>query len=188
MSAMESTNAPVSASDPASASASGTSPASVYEALVAFLRSQRWVFREERARHLVSFDYANAAGAWSTYAVAFEEARQVAVYGVVPFPAEADRRAAAAELITRINFGLVIGNFELDLSDGEVRFKTSLDFEGSELTEALLRQLLRSNLAVMEHHLPAFVAVVVNKVDVATALAAIEPGAATAASAAPANP
>lgn len=35
-----------------------------------------------------------------------------------------EMRAAAAEYITRVNFGLYNGNFELDYSDGEIRYKT----------------------------------------------------------------
>jgi hypothetical protein len=154
-----------------------TSPvalASVYRAIVASLHEQGWTFREEPAQHRVLIDYASAAGAWSTYAVAFEESRQVAVYGVLPFAVEAEQRSAIVELITRLNFGLIVGNFEIDVDDGEVRYKTSLDFENSELTPSLLRQLVRANAAIVEHHLPAFVAVAVGKVPVAAALASVE--------------
>jgi hypothetical protein len=48
-------------------------------------------------------------------------------------------RNAVAEYITRANYGLIIGNFELDYDDGTIRFKTSLDFDGDELTEALIQ-------------------------------------------------
>jgi hypothetical protein len=150
------------------------SPTTVYATLVASLREQKWIFHEEREQHRVLIDYASAAGAWSTYAVAFEQSRQIAVYGVLPFAVDAEQRPAIVELITRLNFGQIVGNFEIDLDDGEVRFKTSLDFEDAELTTPLLRQLVRANIAMMEHHLQAFVAVAVGKVAVATALAEVE--------------
>ena len=35
-------------------------------------------------------------------------------------------RVAAAEFEPRANFGLDIGNLELDMTDGEVRYKSSL--------------------------------------------------------------
>jgi hypothetical protein len=146
----------------------------VFATIVRFFRGQPWAYREETERSLVSFEYAGQAGTWRTYTTAFEEAQQVAVYGVVPFAIEAEQRAAAAELITRINFGLVIGNFELDLSDGEVRYKTSLDFEGGRLTEPLLLQLVRSNLSVMEHYLPAFIAVSTRSSSAVDALAGVD--------------
>lgn len=148
--------------------------ASVYDTIVASLLEERVSFHEEREQHRVLIDYASPAGAWSTYAVAFDQSRQVAVYGVLPFAVDAEQRPAIVELITRLNFGQIVGNFEIDLDDGEVRFKTSLDFEDAELTTPLLRQLVRANIAMMEHHLQAFVAVAVGKVSVAAALAAIE--------------
>jgi hypothetical protein len=168
--------------------------ASIYDAVVAFLGEQRVLFHEEPAKHRVRFEYASATGSWTTYAVAFEQERQLAIYGVVPVPADPAQLPALAELVTRINFGLVIGNFELDYDGGEIRFKTSLDLEGAALFSgpdasrapgdagaeppfaALLRQLLRANLALMEHHLPAFVAAVIHSRPVSEALALLGQG------------
>ena len=39
-------------------------------------------------------------------------------------------RNAVMEYITRANYGLRIGNFELDLNDGEIRYKTYLQMQG----------------------------------------------------------
>ena len=57
---------------------------------------------------------------------------QLAVYCVCSLNVPPARRAAVMELVTRANYGLRLGCFELDLDDGEVRFRASLDFEGTE--------------------------------------------------------
>ena len=44
-----------------------------------------------------------------------------------------EMRVPMAEFLTRANYGLRIGNFEMDFEDGEVRYKSSVDFEGIEL-------------------------------------------------------
>lgn len=144
----------------------------VYAALTAFLRGQSMIFREEPEKRRVRFEYATHDEVWTTFAVAFEEDQQIAIYGVVPFAVSVERRPAATELVTRINYGHVIGNFELDLDDGELRFKTSLDFDGAELTAELLRQLFAANVAVMSHYLPAIQAVCLDGRAAAEALAA----------------
>jgi hypothetical protein len=174
--------------------------ASIYEALVDFLRDQRVILQEEPERARVRFEYATPTGSWTTYAVAFEEARQLAIYGVVPVPADPPQLPAISELVTRINFGLVIGNFELDYDGGEIRCKTSVDLEDvpvfapvveedgtSSITPfaALARQLIRANLALMEHHLAAFVAAVIHSRPVAEALALLDRPAAAATTPAP---
>ena len=42
----------------------------------------------------------------------------------IPLPAGEDTRLAVAEYITRANFNMRNGNFELNMDDGEIRFKT----------------------------------------------------------------
>lgn len=43
----------------------------------------------------------------------------------LPMKVEEDKRAAVAEYLTRANYGLHVGNFEMDMTDGEVRYKTT---------------------------------------------------------------
>lgn len=47
----------------------------------------------------------------------------VTVTSVVPMNADEACRTQVMEFITRANYGLRNGNFELDLSDGEIRYK-----------------------------------------------------------------
>jgi len=53
----------------------------------------------------------------------------IATYAVCPQNADEDERAAVMEYITRANYGLRIGNFEMDLRDGEIRYKTYLQMQ-----------------------------------------------------------
>ncbi|MCI8497047.1 MAG: YbjN domain-containing protein [Clostridiales bacterium] len=45
------------------------------------------------------------------------------VYAISPISADDNTKSAVAEYITRANYGLKVGNFEMDYSDGEVRYK-----------------------------------------------------------------
>jgi hypothetical protein len=64
------------------------------------------------------------------------------------------------EFVTRANFGLVTGNFEFNLDDGEVRFKSSIDFSNTELNETLIRNLIRSSMDAVEQYADAAVKVI----------------------------
>ena len=55
-------------------------------------------------------------------------------YAVAPIKTPDEVRPAVSEYVTRANYGLRIGNFELDYGDGEVRYKSSLNFEGQDLS------------------------------------------------------
>ena len=55
---------------------------------------------------------------------------------------------------------MVIGNFELDYSDGEIRFKSSLDVEDSELTEPMVRSAVYWAVVMMDKYLPGLLQVI----------------------------
>ncbi|MCH9685941.1 MAG: YbjN domain-containing protein [Deltaproteobacteria bacterium] len=86
---------------------------------------------------------------WGCLAVASEDTEQLLFYSVVLDNVKPPQRPAVMEFLTRANYGLQVGNFELDLDDGEVRFKTSIDVERAELTEPLCKNLVELNLAMM---------------------------------------
>ena len=50
----------------------------------------------------------------------------IVIYGMPRISADSETMAVVSEYITRANFGLTIGNFEMDFSDGELRFKSSI--------------------------------------------------------------
>jgi hypothetical protein len=124
---------------------------------------------------VVSLEASTRAGSWTTYVWVREADSQVIVHGVVPWPVPDASRPPVTRYLTLANYGLVVGNFEMDLSDGEVRFKTSLDFEGCELETRLVRNLVAANLRAFERYFPGLVAVV-NGGDPEAALAAVEGG------------
>ena len=93
---------------------------------------------------------------WMCYAQVLEEQGYIVVYSVAPFEVPASRRLALAEHITRINFGTSIGGFELNMNDGMLQFKTSIDVSRTEasLTPMLIKNLVYSNVLTMERYLP----------------------------------
>jgi hypothetical protein len=70
------------------------------------------------------------------------------------------RRAAVAEFLTRANYGLRVGNFEMDFDDGEVRYRTSVDLAGEALAPAVLKQLVSHNALQFDRYLPGLEAVI----------------------------
>ena len=48
----------------------------------------------------------------------------------IPLAADKNSRLAVAEYLTRVNFNMRNGNFELDMETGEIRFKTYVHVGG----------------------------------------------------------
>jgi hypothetical protein len=79
-------------------------------------------------------------------------------------------RAEAMEFVTRANFGLVIGNFELNLANGAVRLKASVDFTGVVLSRKLVTNVIQSLMDVAETYGDAYAAVSRGKKKAAAAI------------------
>jgi hypothetical protein len=143
------------------------------QAAVSFLDDEGWhpqVIEEEAT---VRSGFAGSNGNFVCYGHGMEETEQFVFYSVGPVPVPPGKRQAMAELLTRINSGLVLGSFEMDFDDGEVRFKTAIDVEDAELTPALLRGVIYGNVFPMDVYLPAILSLVYSETTPLQALALV---------------
>ena len=72
----------------------------------------------------------------------------LAVYGILPFLIPESHQSAAMLLITQINYDMLIGNLELDMNDGEIRYKNAVDVEVVGINDAIIEHLLQSVVAM----------------------------------------
>jgi hypothetical protein len=146
----------------------------IIEAMQKFLKEDGWPFSEMEGKTILRTGFSGKNGKWTCFAQAREDQQQLIFYSVCPNAAPEDKRAGAMEFITRANYELVIGNFEMDLSDGEIRYKTSIDVEGDELTSALIRQIVYYNVMTMNKYLPGLMSVLYANVQPEQAIRQIE--------------
>jgi len=77
------------------------------------------------------------------------------VYGISPISADekdAEQMRRMAEFICRANYGLQDGNFELDFRDGEIRYKTYVNCEGTMPSEDVIRSSIFCVLAMFSRY------------------------------------
>ena len=87
---------------------------------------------------------------WVCLVRVFEHTERVLVYSILPAQVPDAIRSDLALMLTQINYGLIVGNFELDVQDGEIRYKTSIDVEGIILNSTVVRNLLYGNFFSMD--------------------------------------
>ncbi|MCA9489215.1 MAG: YbjN domain-containing protein [Myxococcales bacterium] len=97
-------------------------------------------------------------------------------YAVGPERVPPERRAAVAEYMTRANFGLPMGCFEMDWEDGEVRYRTALDYEGTSLAPVQIDNLVQPAIHVSDRYLPALLQVARGELEPEAAIAEAEAG------------
>ncbi len=81
------------------------------------------------------------------------------------------RRSAVAEALVRANYSLHVGGFDLDFSDGEVRFRVGIDIEGGTLTTLMVRNMIGVAVASCNRYHDAIMAVMFGGADPAEAIA-----------------
>ena len=150
------------------------SSSKILTTLVEFFEIEDWPFSQVEDDSALSLAFKGENGQWMCYARAKEAKEQFIFYSICPVNAPDDKRLAMAEFLARANYGLSIGNFELDFTDGEIRYKTSIDVEGDRLTPALVRSLVFTNVMTMDTYLPGIMAVIYSKVSPKDAIAQIE--------------
>jgi hypothetical protein len=132
--------------------------AEIGDAVAGYLSQRQWPY-EDRGQALAT-PVAGRNGSWVAFFEIREEDDQLLVYSIMPFDVPEARRTEAALYLTRANFGLAIGNFELDLDDGEVRYKTSIDVEGAQILEPLIDHLFLANVVTVDRYLNGLRAVI----------------------------
>jgi hypothetical protein len=144
----------------------------IYAALLDAISEEGGAVDEHALEGWVASEGFGDNGSWLAVGQAYEDHEAAAVYAVYAPPVADDLRNNMALLLTHLNSGLVLGNFELDLSDGEVRFKASAHLGRVPDPEAI-RTLLDVARSVADHYLPAIAAVASGR-DVARVVAELD--------------
>lgn len=132
---------------------------SLLQTVQTFFQQDGWDFRLINRENTVQLAFQGKHDRWTCYAQTHEEQHSVVFYSIFPAKVPADRSSAIAYFLTLANYGMIIGNFELDFQDGEIRYKTSLDVTGDRITPALIKSLVYTNVLTLDQYLPGIQAV-----------------------------
>ncbi len=156
-----------------SAAESGAGPTAL-ATLATFLTADGWRPQRIVGRRAFALTYAGVHGRLTCLAELRSEAQQLICYALAPLVVPPAMMPAAAEFLMRASYGTYIGNFELDYRSGEVRCKSSIDFEGAILTEHLIRNTIYPAVRLMDTYLPGLIRVITQGVAPREAINEIE--------------
>jgi hypothetical protein len=124
-----------------------------------YLAEDGWFPQEVPNHTAYRMRYQGHNGDLRVFAQIRVDAEQLIIYAIAPNNVPEEARAGVAEYLTRANYGMYIGNFELDYNDGEVRFKSSVDFEDVSLDPKLIRNTIYPAVRLMDKYLPGLLKV-----------------------------
>jgi hypothetical protein len=134
---------------------------SLFDTVALWLDANDWTYTRNTEYQWFSSRYQGDHGEWRLVFDTNESETmcRLLIYSVYPIRVPLLRRAAVADFLARINFGMVIGDFVFDLSDGEVRMKTAADVITGPFPDAQIDRLLRINLGAANQYLAPLLAV-----------------------------
>lgn len=147
---------------------------SIFEEMVKFFTSDDWSFVKLKGEPTLRLVFQGKNGKWDCYARARVEEQQFVFYSIGAVKVPKPKRRSVGEFITRANYGMIIGNFELNFDNGEIRYKTSIDVKGNVLTSETFKQLVYTNVLTMDHYLPGIISVISGEMSPEDAIATIE--------------
>lgn len=129
--------------------------------MINFFQEKGWDFTQLKLGEtdILKLEFQGTTYQWDCYAQANEQYDECSFYSVCPEKISLEKRTDVNEFLTRANYGMPVGNFEMNLDTGEVRCKTSIDVEGNMLNFPLLNRLVEVNVCLMERYLPGIMAI-----------------------------
>lgn len=145
-----------------------------FAALGEFLEADDWHPQRLGEKMIYRTVFSGENGQVACFAQVRTDLEQFLFYAMAPVKAPEETRQAVAEYLARANYGLRIGNFEMDFRDGEVRYKSSLDFEGIGLSPELLQHAIYPAVQTLDRYLPGLMKVIYGGVSPEAAINEIE--------------
>lgn len=110
---------------------------------------------------------------WKLTAQVSEERRELYLWSKLDMFAPENRRAVVADFFTRANYGNRIGFFEMDFSDGELRFNVSFGVADGILTDGMIEHAVDKVLNGMDRYFTGLMSVIYGGIDPAEAVAEV---------------
>lgn len=139
-----------------------------------FLKEDDWHFSFDETRGIFRFGLGLKGKLKKINYIVDIKDGEYLVYAISPLGADeedAKMMANMAEFICRANYGLKMGNFELDFDDGEVRFKVHVLCKGVTPTAEMIKRSIYCPATMFDHYGSGIVDIIFND---ATGKAAVE--------------
>ena len=125
----------------------------IFDAIVNFFTQDNWSFTQIKKQSALRLAFKGKNGKCDCYAQVREQQKQFIFCSVFPERVPKTKRRTVGEFLLRINYSQILGGFDLDFCDGEIRYKTS-SIINKPITSDTIKDLVYTNVMMMEQYLP----------------------------------
>ena len=125
----------------------------MFSKIIDFFKEQGWIYTVIEDKTIAILGISGKNGKFQCIADVREDEKKIIFYSLCNSNVSEDKKILMCELLTRINHGKFSGNFEMDLNDGEIRYKTSIYYGNLELSKDVIENLIMTNIVTMDNAL-----------------------------------
>lgn len=137
----------------------GFSLGSLMGVVITCFNDNGWKFGQAEHSNVLRFGFAGKNANYEGVIVVEEAPEDILMLLRAPNNVPESRRLAVAEFLTRANYGMKFGVFEMDFGDGDVRFKMSTVLREGQLSPQMVHAMIGISLTTLDRHYPALMAV-----------------------------
>lgn len=146
----------------------------MYQQILNFFKQQNWEYTEIKGKTIAMLGISGENGEFQCIADVNEGEKRLLFLSFCNVNVPKEKRINMSELLTRLNFGQFLGNFEMDFEDGEIRFKTSMYFSHGSPELEVIENLIMTNIFAMDASMPAIFNLINENISPLQALAALK--------------
>ncbi|MDE5737309.1 MAG: YbjN domain-containing protein [Oscillospiraceae bacterium] len=149
----------------------------IADAITSFLNDDDWNFGFDDEKGVFKFSLSLKNKMKKIDYVISVREEEYSVYAVSPIGADEDDERMMqnmSEFVCRANYGLRMGNFELDHRDGEIRYKVNICCDDMIPTRGMIARSIYCPATMFERYGPGIINVIFNDVEAKDAIEACE--------------
>jgi hypothetical protein len=131
-----------------------------YEKLVQLFDTREIRYLANAENLTVWADFRGEVGLYRVVAAVDESGGLFQVFGYAPLYVPKGCLPAIAETLSRANYGLKVGKFELDYEQGDVRFQAAHILGANDLDDATIDRMIGTTMNMLNLYLPAVLSVI----------------------------
>ena len=116
--------------------------------VIEYFKEKEWAYANKKSA--ITFALNGKNGVFHCVLKIFEEDSFISFITYMGVNCPDNKRYEMAELLTHINSNLLYGNFEMNLYDGEIKFRTGAYYEGVELNSKFIDNIIMKNIYAID--------------------------------------
>ncbi len=148
---------------------------STFRKILTYFEKQKWHYTiPKEGSNIATMGISTEKGKFHCIIDVDEEGKKIIFFSIYPINVPVTIRKSMAEIMMRVNYTLFFGSYEMDFSDGEIRFKTSLIYEDIELTDKILEHIIKGNIVTLDTYFELFNSFISGKTTLEDVISQIE--------------